>query len=276
MGALSSASPLILRCILRRPPPSTTTNHVSAITPSLFKLLKHTPSISLPTPPLPISRTALSSLTLRSLSTSSSIQVAISTEQDTQCDVDSEVATSTEQDTQSHVDSEIGTDDNHQIVTEIESPVDAKLSNAHKEMLSKLKGMSVKEKKELGSYANSLGKKLKSQQVGKSGVTDSVATALVETLEANELLKLKIHNNCPGELEDVVNQLEEATGSVVVGRIGRTVIIYRPSLTKLKAEEKKKQALKVFLKRRAAFKSSYQGQKLSRGQSNRSRDFRKS
>lgn len=70
--------------------------------------------------------------------------------------------------------------------------------------------------------------------------------------------QLKIHNNCPGELDEVVAQLEEATGSVVVGRIGRTVIIYRPSLTKLISEEKKKQALKVFLKRRAAFKSSYQ------------------
>ncbi|KAI3718414.1 hypothetical protein L6452_19284 [Arctium lappa] len=260
MGALSSPSPLILRCILRRPPPftatTTTTIHLSSITPSFFK---HTSSISLlPTPPLPISRTALSSLTLRSLSTSSSIQAAISTEQ-------------------TDVDSDVGIDDNHQIVTEIENPVDAKLSSAHKEMLSKLKGMSVKEKKELGSYANSLGKKLKSQQIGKSGVTDSVATALLETLEANELLKLKIHNNCPGELEDVVNQLEEATGSVVVGRIGRTVIIYRPSLTKLKAEEKKKQALKVFLKRKAAFKSSYQGQKLSsKGQSSRSPYFRKS
>ncbi|KAJ9535573.1 hypothetical protein OSB04_un001291 [Centaurea solstitialis] len=234
MGALSSSSPLILRCLLRRPPPSTTT----IATLSFSNLFKHTSSISLPTLPLPI----FSSIPLRSLSTttSTSIQSVISTEQDTE---------------QSDVVSELNP---HQIVAETESPIDAKLSSAHKEMLSKLKGMSVKEKKELGSYANSLGKKLKSQQVGKSGVTDSVATALVETLEANELLKLKIHNNCPGELDDVVNRLEEATGSVVVGRIGRTVIIYRPSLTKLKAEEKKKQALKVFLKRKAAFKSSYQ------------------
>lgn len=50
--------------------------------------------------------------------------------------------------------------------------------------------LSVKEKKELASYAHGLGKKLKCQQVGKSGVTASVATALVETLEANELLKV--------------------------------------------------------------------------------------
>lgn len=47
----------------------------------------------------------------------------------------------------------------------------------------------------------------------------------------------------------MVKQLEEATGSVTVGQIGRTVIVYRPSLTKLKAEEKKKQARKVFLRR---------------------------
>lgn len=35
---------------------------------------------------------------------------------------------------------------------------------------------------------------------------------------------LKVHNSCPGELPDVVRQLEVATGSVVVGLIGRSVI----------------------------------------------------
>lgn len=129
----------------------------------------------------------------------------------------------------------------------------------------KLPSLSVKEKKELASYAHSLGKKLKTQQVGKSGVTDSVAMALIETLEANELLKLKIHNSCPGELDDVVNRLEQSTGSVVVGQIGRTVILYRPSLTKLKAEEKKKQAQRVFQRKQQAFKSSYE----NRGQLSR-------
>lgn len=53
-----------------------------------------------------------------------------------------------------------------------------------------LPSLSVKEKKELASYAHSLGKKLKSQQIGKSGVTDTVIMALVETLEKNELLKV--------------------------------------------------------------------------------------
>lgn len=54
----------------------------------------------------------------------------------------------------------------------------------------KLPNLTVKEKKELASYAHSLGKKLKCQLVGKSGVTANVATSFVETLEANELLKV--------------------------------------------------------------------------------------
>uniref|UniRef100_A0A2P2MUY3 Uncharacterized protein MANES_04G084900 n=1 Tax=Rhizophora mucronata TaxID=61149 RepID=A0A2P2MUY3_RHIMU len=119
----------------------------------------------------------------------------------------------------------------------------------------KLPNLTVKEKKELASYANGLGKKLKCQLVGKSGVTENVASSFVETLESNELLKVKVHRTCPGELEDVVQQLEEATGSVVVGQIGRTVILYRPSLTKLKAEEeKKRQARKVLVRKEVKLK----------------------
>ncbi|XVF67791.1 hypothetical protein PTKIN_Ptkin10aG0150300 [Pterospermum kingtungense] len=118
----------------------------------------------------------------------------------------------------------------------------------------KLPNLSVKEKKELASYAHSLGKKLKCQLVGKSGVTDHVVSSFLETLEANELLKIKIHKTCPGELEDVVSQLEQATGSVVVGQIGRTVIIYRPSLTKMKAEEKKRESQRVFMRRQSKLK----------------------
>ncbi|KAG9442815.1 hypothetical protein H6P81_018669 [Aristolochia fimbriata] len=109
--------------------------------------------------------------------------------------------------------------------------------------------LTVKEKKELASYAHSLGKKLKSQQVGKSGVTVSLAASFIENLEANELLKLKVHNSCPGELPDVVRQLEEATGSVAVGQIGRSVILYRPSVTKMQEAERKKQQVQSVRKR---------------------------
>lgn len=62
-------------------------------------------------------------------------------------------------------------------------------------------------------------------------------------------LQIKIHGSCPGEFDDIVKQLEEATGSVTVGQIGRTMILYRPSLSKLKVEEKKKQVRKLFLEK---------------------------
>lgn len=51
-----------------------------------------------------------------------------------------------------------------------------------------------------------------------------------------------------------MKNLEEETGSVVVGQIGRTVIVYRPSITKLKAEEKKKQAARVFMRKQSRFR----------------------
>lgn len=117
--------------------------------------------------------------------------------------------------------------------------------------------LTVKEKKELGSYANSLGDKLKSQQLGKSGVTENVVFALNETLEKNELLKLRIHRTCPGELEDVVSLLERATGSAAVFQIGRIVIFYRPSLTKMKAEEKKAQARRLFAQKREKVRAAF-------------------
>ncbi|KAF0928785.1 hypothetical protein E2562_010662 [Oryza meyeriana var. granulata] len=49
--------------------------------------------------------------------------------------------------------------------------------------------LSVKERKELASYAHGLGKRLKSQQVGKGGITPSVVAAFNDNLESNELLK---------------------------------------------------------------------------------------
>lgn len=101
--------------------------------------------------------------------------------------------------------------------------------------------LTVKEKKELSAYAHSLGKKLKCHQVGKSGVTSSVEVSISDALEANELIKLKVHNSCPDELDVVALRLQETTRSVVVGQIGRTFILYRPSLRKVPTAEENKQ-----------------------------------
>ncbi|GAU49098.1 hypothetical protein TSUD_90490, partial [Trifolium subterraneum] len=140
--------------------------------------------------------------------------------------------------------------DNFEDAKVVENSTSSPLVRQREERLKvKLPNLSVKEKKELGSYANSLGRKLNTQLVGKSGVTPNLINAFSDNLEANELLKIKIHGSCPGELDDVVKQLEEATGSVTVGQIGRTLILYRPSLSKLKVEEKRKQNQKLYLEK---------------------------
>lgn len=64
---------------------------------------------------------------------------------------------------------------------------------------------------------------------------------------------MKIRKTSPDEFEDAVRHLEEATGSVAVGQIGRTVILYRPSPTKMKAEEKKKEVERMSIRRKQKF-----------------------
>ncbi|XP_003574181.2 uncharacterized protein LOC100826154 [Brachypodium distachyon] len=119
--------------------------------------------------------------------------------------------------------------------------------------------LDVKERKELASYAHGLGKKLKSQQVGKGGVTPSLVSAFSDNLESNELLKLKIHGNCPGELPDVILQLEESTGSIAVDQIGRSVILYRPSSSKMKKREEVARKREEFARNSTRFLKSEGG-----------------
>ncbi|KAL8116109.1 uncharacterized protein LOC141670988 [Apium graveolens] len=243
MGALSLSSSLVLRHFLPPKPPS----------PPLNLLFKQPLSLSFPSPPLHTFFHSLSSSLSQIHSQTPSSSLSLQTPQNVAIEDDSELNSkdSLVVETPKEAVGEVGWDS----------------SKKYQELVANLPSLSTKEKKELASYAHSLGKKLKSQQVGKGGVTDAVATALVETLEANELLKVKIHSNSPAELDDAVKQLEGATGSVAVGRIGRTVILYRPSLTKLQVEEKKLQARRVFVRRQAAYKSSLQNKAQAFGKS---------
>ncbi|MCO5572560.1 hypothetical protein L7F22_026316 [Adiantum nelumboides] len=70
-------------------------------------------------------------------------------------------------------------------------------------------------------------------QIGKAGVTESLANAISDALEAKEILKLKVLDNCPDELDVVITKIEEATQGQVVGKIGSVITLYRPSLRKL-------------------------------------------
>ena len=52
--------------------------------------------------------------------------------------------------------------------------------------------------------------------------------------------QLKVLDNCPDELNEVIRKIEEATEGQVVGKIGNVITLYRPSLRKLSSVQKKK------------------------------------
>lgn len=69
-------------------------------------------------------------------------------------------------------------------------------------------------------------------QVGKSGITESVVTQTNETIEARELIKGRVLQNCLEEPKSVAAELAEQTGSELVQVIGRNFLLYRPSKDK--------------------------------------------
>lgn len=96
-----------------------------------------------------------------------------------------------------------------------------------------------KERKELRAYSHGLGTRLNVQQVGKLGVSQTVINSISDALEAHEILKVKVLDNCPSDMSEIIVQLEQGTRGQVVGKIGRTVLLYRASQKKLAASEKK-------------------------------------
>ena len=73
-------------------------------------------------------------------------------------------------------------------------------------------------------------------QVGKSGVTETMAQTVSDALEARELIKMRVLENSGEDVRDVAEQLADATGAEVVSVIGKCLILYRESETKKKIE----------------------------------------
>lgn len=84
--------------------------------------------------------------------------------------------------------------------------------------------LSGKEKRFLRSLANTMDPVV---QVGKGGVTESVLFSLNETLEARELVKVKVLKNCLDEIDEVAKELADQSHAELVQVIGRNVLLYR-------------------------------------------------
>lgn len=73
-------------------------------------------------------------------------------------------------------------------------------------------------------------------QIGKEGLSDRLVDATELELQRHELIKVKIGNNSSVEKSTAGATLSEATASVVVQTIGKTLVLYRPNPKRAKEE----------------------------------------
>ncbi len=65
-------------------------------------------------------------------------------------------------------------------------------------------------------------------QIGQKGLTESVVAQVEDALTAHELVKIKLNQNAPLEREKAVSRLTKDTGAILVQKIGRVILLYRP------------------------------------------------
>lgn len=73
-------------------------------------------------------------------------------------------------------------------------------------------------------------------QIGKGGIGDNLEKTVSDALEARELIKLTVLENCEYTTREAADAIAEATGADVVGVIGRKIILYRESVNHKKIE----------------------------------------
>lgn len=66
-------------------------------------------------------------------------------------------------------------------------------------------------------------------QLGKGGLSENFIKQVDDALEARELIKIKILQNCSLEPKEVASELAEKTGAEFVQSIGSKFILYRES-----------------------------------------------
>ena len=72
-------------------------------------------------------------------------------------------------------------------------------------------------------------------QIGKNSMTPEVTKAIQEALDARELIKISVLQNCMDDPKEIARVLAERTGSQVVQVIGKKIVLYKEG----KKEKKK-------------------------------------
>lgn len=73
-------------------------------------------------------------------------------------------------------------------------------------------------------------------QVGKGGITDNMTEQISNALEARELIKLRVLDNCDYSSREAAEIIAEAVGADVVQTVGTRFVLYRESKKHKKIE----------------------------------------
>lgn len=73
-------------------------------------------------------------------------------------------------------------------------------------------------------------------QIGKSSLTPEFTESIIEVLEARELIKISVLNNCMDDPKELASVLSDRTHSEIVQVIGKKIVLYKESKNKKKIE----------------------------------------
>lgn len=80
------------------------------------------------------------------------------------------------------------------------------------------------------AYLRSLAQKIDPIfQIGKNGLTPELTEAVGQALEARELVKINVLQNCLEDPREMSERLATRTKSIVVQIIGKKIVLYKPA-----------------------------------------------
>ena len=93
-------------------------------------------------------------------------------------------------------------------------------------MKKELAGLTGKQKKHLRSLGHYM---QQSVIVGREGISETLVQSCDEGLQAHELIKIKLGQNCPVNKKEAAQELAAQTESHLIQLIGKTILLYRPN-----------------------------------------------
>ena len=127
--------------------------------------------------------------------------------------------------------------------------------------------MTSKERAQWRARANSLEPVI---QIGKEGISDNLITQIDDTLDARELIKIRVHlETAPKTPKALAGELAQVLGAEVIQVIGGILVLYRQADEEKIAEKRKKRGAgtaKATAKKKVKIKGKRQSQREKEAQ----------